>query len=421
MPFGHVVDIERLIAPVSEETPQGTDIREDRSPTSDYYTIKDARNAARAAERQAMFGGDDEVDAAGPWETVHSVAEKILSETSKDLEVAAWYLESLVRSYGISGLRDGLKIIDHLVSDFWDGLYPMPDEDGIETRVAPITGLNGDGGDGTLLAPLRNLEITIYGDKGAFSYWQYLQARDADRIEDDEKKSARISSLGYSLSEISDTIAATDLITCQNFVSTLEECADLYKSLSNKLREKCGADAPPSSKISELIDEVVRTTRFVYKPKLEEAEAAAAAVASEEAIAEDSAETTDQTQGARVVQLVSGSNGPITNREEALKRLEEVAKYFRQYEPHTPIAPGIERLIGWGRMTVAELMMELIPDTNARGLFSQFTGVKLDGSDDSTYVAPPTVAPQAESAGAQTQAEPASPAPEPEKSSDVSW
>jgi len=46
MPFGQVVDIESLVAPVNEDTPQGIDIREDRSPTSDYYTIKDARNAA---------------------------------------------------------------------------------------------------------------------------------------------------------------------------------------------------------------------------------------------------------------------------------------------------------------------------------------------------------------------------------------
>ena len=53
MPFGHVVDIDSLVAPVNEDTPQGIDIREDRSPTSDYYTIKDARNAARAAERSA--------------------------------------------------------------------------------------------------------------------------------------------------------------------------------------------------------------------------------------------------------------------------------------------------------------------------------------------------------------------------------
>lgn len=427
MSFGHVVDIETLVAPISEDLPQGSDIREDRSPTSDFYTIKDARNAARAAERSAVFGDDDSVDTIGPWETVASVAGRVLSSTSKDLEVAAWYLESLIRLKGLSGLRDGLVIIERLVTDFWDGLYPLPDEDGIETRVAPLTGLNGDGGEGTLLAPLRNLEITNYGDKGAFSYWQYLQARDADRIDDDDKKAERLATLGYSLEDFKDTINDTDLTACQNFVSTLEECVASYKNISSELRTKCGGEAPPSTKISELLDEILRTTRFAYKERLDAAEAAAAEA---EAVAEVEAEAvegvTETAQGARVVHLVSGTQGPITNREEALKRLEEVAKYFRQYEPHTPIAPGLERLISWGRMTVAELMMELIPDGNARSLFSQYTGVKMDGSDEHTYVAPPvaTAAPQpaaqTESAAAPAEAPAAAPEPETNRSG-MSW
>jgi len=123
----------------------------------------------------------------------------------------------------------------------------------------------------------------------------------------------------------------------------------------------------------------------------------------------------------RVVHLVSGSQGPITSREEALKRLEEVAKYFRQYEPHTPIAPGLERLIGWGRMTVAELMMELIPDANARSLFTQYTGVKMDGSDNATYVAPPTVAPAATQTTPESPAPAAAPEPEKESSGGLGW
>jgi len=423
MSFSHVVDIERLIAPISEDTPQGSDIREDRSPTSDFYTIKDARNAARAAERSAVFGEDDAVDLIGPWETVSSVAQRVLSDTSKDLEVAAWYLESLIRLQGLSGLRDGLFIIERLVTDFWDGLYPMPDEDGIETRVAPMTGLNGDGGDGTLLAPLRNLEITNYGDKGAFTYWQFLQARDADRIEDEDKKAERVASLGYSLEDFTATINSTDTLTCQNFVSTLEECVESYKKTSAALREKCGGEAPPSTKISELLEEILRTTRFAYKERLEAAEAAAAAEAEAEAPQEVEMEqgSSDAPATGRVVHLVSGSQGPITSREEALKRLEEVAKYFRQYEPHTPIAPGLERLIGWGRMTVAELMMELIPDANARSLFTQYTGVKMDGSDNATYVAPPTVAPAATQTTPESPAPAAAPEPEKESSGGLGW
>ena len=390
MPFGYVIDIDSLVAPISDDMPQGSDVRADRSPTSDYYVIKDARNNARAAERSAMFG-DVEVDLYTPWVTVSELATKILSSQSKDLEVATWYLESLVRLSGVSGLRDGMKLINQLVNDHWDGLFPMPDEDGIETRVAPLTGLNGDGGEGTLLAPLRNIEITIDGDHGAFSFWQYQQARDADRIDDEDRKAERISTLGYSLSSVNDTIAQTDIQTCRNFIETIEEALAAYKETSSKLRELCGGDAPPSSKITELLDEVLRTTRFAYKEKIQaadDADAAAAAVSEPSEVSSDETVTTSQ-----VVHMTNAAAGPITNREDALKRLEEVAKYFRQYEPHTPLAPSLERIVSWGRMTVAELMMELIPDSTARSLYSQFTGVMLDGSDTHSYVAPPVVKP----------------------------
>ena len=53
-----IIQLDSLLQPISEENPVGNDIREDASPTSAYYSIKDARNSARAAERNNMFDGD---------------------------------------------------------------------------------------------------------------------------------------------------------------------------------------------------------------------------------------------------------------------------------------------------------------------------------------------------------------------------
>ncbi|PIE42504.1 MAG: type VI secretion system protein TssA, partial [Gammaproteobacteria bacterium] len=47
---------------------------------------------------------------------------------------------------------------------FWDDIFPVPEEDDEEDirefRVAPFAGLNGEGRDGTLIAPLKRIEIT---------------------------------------------------------------------------------------------------------------------------------------------------------------------------------------------------------------------------------------------------------------------
>ncbi|WP_160151652.1 type VI secretion system protein TssA [Microbulbifer sp. ALW1] len=398
MAFANVIDLDALTQAISGDLAQGEDIRTDRSPTSDYYTIKDARNSARAAERSAMFDEGD-TDLMAPWRDVSKTAEKILKEKSKDLEVASWYAESLIRLHGFPGLRDGIDLIDRLIDGYWDNLYPEPDEDGIETKVAPLTGLNGDGADGTLLMPIRNADITPEGDFGGFSFFHYQQARDADRIADDDAKAARVETLGYSLAEFEQCVQSAGAQWAQDLVETLEEALARYKSINEKLREHCGHDAPPHSNISALLDEVLRTTRFIYKAQLESlavaepvAEATAAEVSSAAATGEVSAP---------ISQLIAVPNGAVASREDALLLLEKAAKYFRTYEPHTPLAPGLERLISWGRMTVAELMTELLPDDQSRALYSQLTGVKLDGSDSQRYVAPP----------APREASPASSAP----------
>ncbi|MFV8783883.1 type VI secretion system protein TssA [Microbulbifer sp. SA54] len=391
MAFANLIDIEALAVAIPGENPQGKDIRSDRSPTSDYYTIKDARNSARAAERSALFDESD-ADLLAPWRSVAKNAEKILAQTSKDLEVASWYTEALIRLHGVAGLRDGFSLIERLITDHWDGLYPEPDEDGIETKVAPLAGLNGDGADGTLLMPIRNAEITPEGDYGGFSYFQYQQARDAEKIADEDARAARIETLGYGMPDVENCINGADPQWAESLVATLEETADSYRNINQLLREKCGQDAPPSSSISSLLDELLRTARFIYKEKLE-----SLAVASDDEQGQssdpDGGEVHASGVPAEKTRVLSVPTGEITSREDALKLLEKAAKYFRTYEPHTPLAPGLERLVGWGRMTVAELMAELLPDDQSRSIYSQLTGVKLDGSDSQRYVAPPSVKP----------------------------
>ena len=391
MPSAQIMDVEQLLAPISDDQPQGIDIREDRSPTSDYYTIKDARNTARATERTGLFDDDVRAEALLQWQPVLEKGQEILTNSSKDLEVATWMIEAAVRLYGFAGLRDGMTVLHGLVENFWDGVYPEPDEDGLETKVAPITGLNGDGAEGTLLAPVRNCPVTAEGNKGEFTYFNYQQIYDASKITDDEKRADRYEALGNTLEDITQTITSTGDQFYLDLVDDLEVCNEKYKELNNLLYEHCGHDSPPSSQLTNLLDEVLRAVRFLCQDIIARAEAATAVEAPVETLEEVSLED----DGRVVTQTIASTGatviaGPVTNREQALNQLSDVAEYFRTYEPHTPMADGIDRIVRWGRMTVAELMMELMPEESSRGIFSQLTGVAMDGTSTAKYVAPPT-------------------------------
>ena len=92
-----ILDFEKLLAPIEGENPAGSDLRVDSSPTSVYYQLKDARSAARAAERSSEMD-EEQASIAEPWHTILELAPEVLSTQAKDLEVAAWLSEALLRT-----------------------------------------------------------------------------------------------------------------------------------------------------------------------------------------------------------------------------------------------------------------------------------------------------------------------------------
>ena len=233
------IPLESLLQPISEENSVGDDIREDSSPTSLYYAIKDARNSARASERQNMFDGNNS-EAGDYWRKILDLAPDILQNNAKDLEIASWYTEALIRQYGFRGLRDGFKLIHGLIEQYWDNLYPLPDEDGIETRVASLSGLNGEGAEGVLIAPIRNVEITQGFEPGPFSYWKYQQAMDVEKILDEEAKADKASKLGFSNEDVERAVADSSETFYIDLVDDVGEAIATYKQVGTLLDEYCG-------------------------------------------------------------------------------------------------------------------------------------------------------------------------------------
>jgi type VI secretion system protein ImpA len=68
--------------------------------------------------------------------------------------------------------------------------------------------------------------------------------------------------------------------------------------------------------------------------------------------------------------------GPITSREEAFRRLAEVAAYLRRTEPQSPVPHLIDRAISWGRLPFDELLREMIKDEGTRGQVRDLLGIR---------------------------------------------
>lgn len=374
------LDIDALLAPISEDNPCGKDVRENLSPTSNYQLIKIARNTARSVERNSMFADDGQqaddsrrkIDES--WRKVAELAPKILRSEGKDLEVACWYAEARVRRDGFEGLAESFSIIEGLIGLYWDGLFPMPDEYGLETRVSPLAGLNGEGSEGVLMAPIRNSVITNSGQARPYTYWEYQQAVETQRIADEKARNAQANKQGFTLAQIETAVrdSSNDFFT--DLRDQLNESLASYSAVSEKLNTLCGThEAPPTSNIINLIKECLNTITHLGKNKFPAVALVAETLAEDDQVASEGA--TGETAAVNGAKLVLSA---VANREHAFKQLMEIADFFRKTEPHSPVSYAIEKAVKWGNMPLHELISELIPDKASRGHFSELTGVKTE-------------------------------------------
>jgi type VI secretion system protein ImpA len=363
-----IIAIPTLLTPIPGDIPAGNDARTDSSPLSKYQQLKSARAAARAAERKAVHDGDD-AEADEHWRKIVSLAPDLIATQSKDLEASCWLVEALIRRHGFAGLRDGFKLLLGLSENFWDTVYPLPDEDGIETRTAPLSGLNGEGAEGVLIAPIRKVAITEGYSPGPFSLWQYQQALDAQRSPDENTRQTKFEKLGFNIEDIERAVNESSATFYIDLLDDISEAISLYKQLADLLDTLCGADyAPPTRNIISTLEECRGAIAHIGKNKIP------AAVVE---VIEEQPSTVDiQASSNTAAAPIKSSPAGITNREAAFAQLLEIAKFFRKTEPHSPVSYIIEKSVKWGNMPLNELINELIPDSSSRERYSELTGVK---------------------------------------------
>jgi len=365
------IDIKSLIAPFSSDNPVGQDIRSDSSPVSVYYKIKDARNTARDIERKnQMFYETNEVSSS--WQLVIDTAVEILKKKSKDLEVAVWLLEAWIRQYQLNGLNAGLCLITDLISNYWDALYPLPDEEGLESRLMPLVGLNGEDSEGTLIQPIRDLPITDSGVDSAYSFWQYKQAIELERVTNPKIIQSRIQDGAIQVEHILQAVEASGADFYRELMKKTQEVHQALSVLNEVLNEKCGNQAPSISQIRSAIEDYADHLHFLMKSasfgdRVE-------GVLNESKHLESSNALDSQTQENIML-------GSISTRAEALSALKSVSEFFKRSEPQSPIPYLVDRAIKWAGLSLPDLLNELIRDDKIRG-----DAFKLTGIVDPSYV-----------------------------------
>lgn len=368
-----VINLEALLQPISEENPAGESVR--------YSGIYDEIAEARRADDDAAQGEWVTQLKVADWRKVIELAVPTLEKDTKDLQIAAWLSEALVRQNGFVGLRDSLKLMSGLQNIFWETLHPEIDEGDMEGRAnavsvmdkqaafaiksAPITGSSGfsynDWEDSKRFDIPDNIDTLDSGDQ---TKYRELKAQ--------AEKENRVTAAKWRVE-----IAASRRAFYEELNFTINECLAEYAELNRVDEEKYDRNqVPGTGNLKKALDEVQTQVKKILEDKRQEEPDEAEAVEDEVAA--------EGEEGATVkVAGVATASGAIQSRSDALKRLADIAQFFQKTEPHSPISYLVQRAVKWGNMPLENWLQDVIKDETVIFQLRQTLGFNTNLPSDS--------------------------------------
>ena len=372
-----VIDLEALLSPISEEKPSGETMR--------YSGLYDEISEARRADEDVEQGDWKVALKIADFRKVIDLAVPALTSDTKDLQIAVWLTEALAKQHGFAGLRDGLKLVGGLQDKFWETLFPEIDEGDMEGRANAIEWVAMQ----TSLA-IKQAKIT-QGDGYSYFDWEDSKRFDIpNNIETlDSADRAKYSELQEQASKenrvTADRWRVAFAASRRNFYEevalAIEECWAECKELNRVIEEKFDRNQMPGLGVLEKSLEAVQTQvkKFLEEkraeepdPEVEETEADGEQVEGEVVVATD---------GSRV----AATGGAIQSRAEALKRLGQLAEFFRKSEPHSPVSYLVQRAVKWGNMPLDSWLQEVVKDQSVLYQLRETLGVNT-GEPEQTDV-----------------------------------
>ncbi len=364
-----VVNFNALLSPISDDNPSGEYLR--------YSGLYDEISEARRA---------DDVLSQGEWTTelksadfkkVIELATGAIEKDTKDLQIAAWLAEALVKEHGFVGLRDALRLLGRLQDVFWETLHPVIDEGDMEGRANALAWMETQAA-----FALKQAKITGYAgysfidfeDSKKFDIPDNLESYDtADQIKYNELRSQAEAENRVTANKWRAEIAQTKRAFCEEINFLFEECWTAYNDLNRIIEEKFDLNqAPALGNLKKSLDDVHSLVKKILEEKrLEEPDEEMA-----EASAGDEAEGT-----VRAAAGVATASGAIQNRQDALKRLNDISEWFRKNEPHSPISYLVGRAVKWGNMPFEVWLQDVIKDETVIYNLRQTLGFNTSSQD----------------------------------------
>ena len=338
---------EDILTPIAGDSPGGIDLRYDNK-----LLIHDKIKEARREDDELAQGDWQSQRKTANFPLVVKIAQDSIATVSKDLQLAVWLAEGLLRTEGFAGLRAGIGLCQSLLTDFWDNVYPGIEDGDRELRARPLNWL------GSMLdLPLRSSPITSSG----YSTLVYKDSRKVgyeDQVKTDKERAARAKEIaaGKTAPEVFDkAFADTPKAFYLQAEKDLDGCLAALESLEKLCDERFEDDAPSFGKLKASLTDVRQVVHGLLQKKREKEPDPVEPTPSAQDAADDAQSTLDETAGGGVPMgsFAAISSAEPADRRQAMAAIAGAAAFLRKREPFSPAPYLLLRGLRWGELRTA--------------------------------------------------------------------
>jgi type VI secretion system protein ImpA len=330
-----ILNLESLLAPISEAEPAGPNLEYDR----DFAALE--RLSQGKPERQM---GDAVQPAEDPdWKALGQGAQALLLR-SKDLRAAIHLTRASLRTGGLVGFSEGIRLVRELLEHFWEGVHPMLDADDNNDptmRVNTLASL----ADSPTLGALRSAPLVTARGLGSVTLRDLLVATG--------EIPAVPGQATPDMSTIEATFDGVDFDALMATTNVVSEAREDVMAIEALVAEKVGAAQSANlSRLSTTLEQARKhlATRVERRsPVIEPDDTAEIQMA--------------QSGGDGQASSSSGrGTGPIKSRDDVIKALDVIIAYYSKFEPSSPVPLLLMRAKKLARMGFVDIVKNMAPD-----------------------------------------------------------
>jgi type VI secretion system protein ImpA len=322
------LDLDSLLAPVSDDAPAGVDLSDD----NERFTLDDTFSQSASIDPTAENVEEVRID----WRDIIDRIEAQLKR-SKDLWLAIYLCRAGAAWGRLDIVETGMLALEGLLEHYWTTMYPSL-EDGVIARINAINSLTQRR---SFIIPLERLKVLSDERLGEFT------AGDVDRF---AKQGSAADGYGF-FQSLLEAKGPASLVEAQQ---KLEIIGIACGRIENVFRTQAQGQVPNLTPVRETIDRFVTSLKS-FTGNATAAAAETAPPADGEAPAAVSAPAASGASGA------PGRPAEVNSRADVEKMIDLICAYYQREEPSSPVPLVLQRARAWVSMSFMEILQDVAP------------------------------------------------------------